>query len=334
MCRLSGYFIGILCRKAGLTAEKVANFFLRNVVAVFGLPHEIMSDCDHLINSKFFNTLCALSGVTQHTSIIYRPRGNGRAETAVRLVVDMLRRSLAYDHVPWIQVLPWALWQLNDLPGVNGVHSPHKIVFGRDPIGLGDAPQLRLSRPAANAEKFTEDIQALRRQVRDRLVRLHEENSARFNRHHVSPEYPVGDRVWVRNHHGSTKLDPLWTGPCEILARVGATGRYKVALPHGPEDVHLERLKLYLPMIDGKKLTLHYFRPHRELPEDDFHIVEKIVSHRRRNGILQWRVRWKGYDSSFDTWEPAASFVGPVQMDWVRYNTDNHIEVKVADMDN
>ena len=81
LCRLSGYAFGIPCKKEGLTAEKMAALYLRYVVGTFGLPHEIMSDCDHLINSKFMNTLCALSGVTQHTSIVYRPRGNGRAET-------------------------------------------------------------------------------------------------------------------------------------------------------------------------------------------------------------------------------------------------------------
>jgi hypothetical protein len=136
VCRLSGFVLGIPCKKDGLTAEKLAFLFLRQVVAIFGLPHEIMSDCDHLINSSFMNTLCALSGITQHTSIIYRPRGNGRAETGVRLVIEMLRRALAESQVPWIQALPWAIWQLNDLPGVDGKHSPHVLVFGREAIGL------------------------------------------------------------------------------------------------------------------------------------------------------------------------------------------------------
>ena len=53
VCRLSGFVMGIPCRKSGLTAEKAANLFLRHVVAFFGLPHEILSDNDHLINSKF-----------------------------------------------------------------------------------------------------------------------------------------------------------------------------------------------------------------------------------------------------------------------------------------
>jgi len=94
VCRLSGFILGIACRKQGMTAEKAARLFLNHVVVNFGLPHEIMSDNDHLINSKFFNTLCSISGVTHHTSILYRPRGKGRAESEARLIVDMLRKSL------------------------------------------------------------------------------------------------------------------------------------------------------------------------------------------------------------------------------------------------
>ena len=124
-------------------------------------PHELMSDCDHLINSKFMNTLCALSGVTQHTSIVYRPRGNGRAETAVRLVVDMLRRALAEQPTTWPQALPWALWQLNELPGVDGRHSPHTVVFGREPIGLGECPMTRMGRSSATTETWFQNIEKI-----------------------------------------------------------------------------------------------------------------------------------------------------------------------------
>ena len=162
----------------------MAALYLRYVVAVFGLPHEIMSDCDHLINSKFMNTLCALSGVTQHTSIIYRPRGNGRAETAVRLVIEMLRRSLVETASPWIQALPWALWQLNELPSVDEHHSPHAIVFGREPIGLGDAPMLRTSRSSAIAEEWFHELQRRRHEVQQRIEKLHARLAESFRAKH------------------------------------------------------------------------------------------------------------------------------------------------------
>ena len=120
VCRLSGYVLAIPCLKRGLTAEKVARMFLRHVVTTFGLPHEIMSDNDHLINSKFMNTVCAMSGVIQHTSIIYRPRGNGRAETGVRLVIEVLQRILAEGSPSWIERLPREMSTLNGLQGLMG----------------------------------------------------------------------------------------------------------------------------------------------------------------------------------------------------------------------
>lgn len=128
------------CLKKGLTAQKLAKLYLERCVALMGLPNEVLSDNDHLITSFFFRTLFEMSGVEQHSSVVYRPRGNGRAETAVKSVIEMLRRALVEQDKPWIDVLPWVMYQLNDLPGVDDKHSPHKIVFGRDPVGLGDIP--------------------------------------------------------------------------------------------------------------------------------------------------------------------------------------------------
>ena len=60
-----------------------------------GLPNEIVSDRDHLISSNLSTTLCGLVGVEQHFSIDYRPKGNGRAEAAVKAIVNVLRMALA-----------------------------------------------------------------------------------------------------------------------------------------------------------------------------------------------------------------------------------------------
>ena len=41
-----------------------------------------------------------------------------------------------------------------------------------------------------------------------------------------------------------------------------------------------------------------------------------------------WQVKWKGYDQA--TWEPAESFVGDIQLDWLRYNKKHKIVVDVT----
>lgn len=38
--------------------------------------------------------------------------------------------------------------------------------------------------------------------------------------------------------------------------------------------------------------------------EDDEYEVEKIVGRRKRKGKFEYRVKWKGYPSSSNTWQP------------------------------
>ena len=206
-------------------------------------------------------------------------------------------------------------------------------MFGREPIGLGDAPGHRHRRTSDLAEKWFEKVQGLRRDVQQRIQDIHNKLSKRFQQSHTCVEYQRGDRVWVRNlPHEASKLDPLWTGPCEVMDRVGNRGRYQVAIDGNIVEVHADRLKMYLPHVDGTKIVLNFYRPHRQVPEDDSFVVDKILSHRIRNGQRQWKVQWQGYDHDFDTWEPASSFVGHLQQDRIAYNRKHHIDVPMASL--
>ena len=125
-------------------------------------------------------------------------------------------------------------------------------------------------------------------------------------------------------------MEPLYTGPCEILKRFGNTGRYLVALPTGEESVHMERLKLYIPAVSGSKVPLQFIRPAKIIPTDDTYVVEKILGHRIRHGRHQWLVKWKGYDSTENTWEPATHFIGGVEQTWLEYNRSHKIDWNTA----
>jgi len=335
VCRLSGYIVAVPCRKSGLTSKRIAEIFLEKCVSFMGIPNEIVSDNDHLISSSFFTTLCDLCGIEQHFSIIYRPKGNGRAEAAVKSVVSMLRMSLATSKKTWIDVLPWVLFQINSLPGLNNQHSPFKIVFGRDPPFIGDIPPSKSSRTNVDCEIWFQNMDELRRSVQAKVIEKHQEVSSAFRKRFAQVVYAPGEKVWVRNsanRTGSRKLDPLWTGPCEILERIGNTGRYRVALPQGPDDIHVEDTKPYLADIHGTQIPCLYFRPKPKLPSTDTYVVDKILDHRVRQGRHEWKVRWKGYGPECDTWEPASSFVGFIQQDWKRWNKDHKVTLSISDV--
>ena len=59
-------------------------------------------------------------------------------------------------------------------------------------------------------------------------------------------------------------------------------------------------------------------------------MVEKTLDHRKRRGEVQWLVKWKNSDKQ--TWEPAESFVGDVQRDWLEYNRQHKVEVSMSDL--
>jgi hypothetical protein len=127
-------------------------------------------------------------------------------------------------------------------------------------------------------------------------------------------------------------LDALWLGPCEILDRLGNSGRYKVALPNGVQDVHSDDFKPYFCPPDGKAIPFLYYKPRPRLPESDDYVVDKILDHKVDKGVHYWKVRWKGYGPEEDTWEPASSFVGFIQQDWKLWNKEHNINVPIQNL--
>jgi hypothetical protein len=329
VCRLSGYVIAIPCRKLGLTAREVSWLFLRHCVLFGGLPKTIMSDNDKLLVSEWFTTLCELCGVEQHSSIIYRPQGNGRAERAVQAVVQTLRLVMQETRQQWLEALPWACFVLNNQPGLVHPYSPHQIVFGREPVSPSDIPYAGIVGTSTTCRAWFESLVALRTLVRTRIQEVHEAQAQRYRKRFREQEFTPGDRVWVRRRpEPGTKLEPLWQGPCEVLAHV-EFGRYRIGLPEGQEDVHTSDLKPYLYALNGDQIPLRYFKP-RSTPESQpTTVVEKILGHRQRGGKLQWRVQWR---DGTQTWEYARSFVGDIEQDWVAYNKAHHLSVDLTSL--
>ena len=130
--------MAIPCCTEGLTSCKAAELLLHRCVFFIDLPREIQADNQSIISSTFFNALCNLVNIEHATSITYRPKSNGRAETAVQSTGNTLRQYLLSRKMSWLEALTLVLWGLHDLPGAVAPYSPHRLVFGRHPIGVGD----------------------------------------------------------------------------------------------------------------------------------------------------------------------------------------------------
>ena len=80
----------------------------------------------------------------------YRPQSNGKAESAVKSLDDIIRKTSLDSNLPGLEVLPRAIVAHNDLPGESCL-SPHKLLLGHKRLGQG---------PKLPTEHEAEDIVA------------------------------------------------------------------------------------------------------------------------------------------------------------------------------
>ena len=283
VCRLTGYILAIPCRQEGLTSHKAA-LFLHYCAFFTGMSREIHFENQSIISSEFVDALCGLAGITQATSIVYRPQSNGRAEWAVHYIINALRLYLLFRKLDWVYALPFALWGVNDLQGPIAPYSTRGLVFGRDPMVFGEVPPQTVDTRVEDATEYFRRAQDERQLMQSKLVDLHAWDYQAFLKKHPSLQFKEADRVLVQNRTHQPglhpKLDWIWQGPAEILRKV-FTNTYLVNLNSKEIVLLVGRLKPYIPRQDGVNLPLHHYSECQDL-HDDSYVVEDDLDHEYR----------------------------------------------------
>ncbi len=76
------------------------------------------------------------------------------------------------------------------------------------------------------------------------------------------------------------------------------------------EERELERLQTGGVQVSGAGCSADATDTEGSSSDDDEYEVQSIVAHRTWRGKTQYRVRWRGYGASHDTWEPAKNLLG------------------------
>ena len=115
---------------------------------------------------------------------------------------------------------------------------------------------------------------------------IHSKIAARYQKIFSGKRYAKGDKFWLQVRQTTAKetekkLEIRWLGPCEVLEHI-VEGRYKISHPvAGEQEVHMDRLKPYMPTLEGDAYPLHYFFPQGTPAEkDDRWQVENFLAHR------------------------------------------------------
>ena len=234
-------------------------------------------------------------------------------QSIIQTLRQIMEQKISKD---WFHLLSLATSALNDLPGVVFAYFTHNLVFGRDPMGLGDSPPVIPEDGSEDAAFFFNRLIPERRHVRKKLCQIHKRLTQKFLQKHPLRVSNPGDGVSVcihkdlKSNTNTTKLDWIWSRLAALLERVG-TGRYRVYTHKGEQILESVRLKPYQAPISGNQPPLHFYTDGEDMVDSDWYLVEQIPDHqpkgRGKNRRTKWLVKYQGYEEP--EWQGARAFL-------------------------
>ena len=348
--RHSGYIVAVPGKKSkkkdkkdkhgvGLQAKTVANAMIRHWLTIFDVPAVICSDRGSQFVGTWFKTMCKHMGIRHAKTVPYHSRSNGRAEVAGRQMFEKFRQlHIDKPGRNWYNSLWRVLQAYHDLPGPTGL-SAHCILFLRDRVSH-TLPWMNHGKVALDANAMMAEADDTAAKVCKALQDEHDKRAKYFKQGKVQ-KYALQDTVWVERHHKdvlSRHRQASWYVPGVIVRKVGQD---VYAVPVGDNKI-LDRDHTQLcpraPDPSGRPVTFEFTAGNVDSDdegEDDDFTAEKILADKPDPGTpggRLYKVRWKGFAASRDSWEPPSSFVPRYTTVWMDYLKKKNISLDVKDV--
>jgi len=296
--------------------EDIAQVFIKWVVALHGMPQELVTDRGSVFTSNFWMALMRQFQVKHKLSTSFHPQTDGQTERLNQTLEQYLRAYVNRDQNNWVELLPMAQLAYNSAPSESTGLSPFQLAYGTEmevvPITDPDDPS-----PAA-AERA---IRLLDMQDKARLdLQFYQQNMARYaNRRRIEgPILKEGDRVYllrrnIKSDKPSKKLDAVKLGPFKIKTKRGPVN-FELQLPKQMRIHPVFHISLLEPAAPDAALQTEP-SPIDPDCEEPVYTVNRIVDDAWIDGQHKYLVQWKGYSHTETTWETKDSFTteAPVQ---------------------
>ena len=90
--------------------QEVKNFIWKNVICLFRVPKEIVTDNGSELISFDFQDFCKEWGIKISFSTPRYPKANGQAESKNKTVINIIKKQLEKAKSLWADELPGVLW--------------------------------------------------------------------------------------------------------------------------------------------------------------------------------------------------------------------------------
>jgi hypothetical protein len=246
----------------------------------------------------------------------YHPRANGAAENKVKTVKATLEKKIDGESRDWDLFVPTVQLEINaKIVRLHG-SAPFSLMFARKLNEFKDYRSVKVpaKRPRHGTDMITQKIIDMSDIVLPAIVRrtqeIREASQKKFNQTHKIIEYPIGSLVSILKPTRTTQLEAKYNGPFTVVKK-NKGGAYTLQQADG------ELLPKHYPPSALKSVSQDPI-----LASEDRWEVESIINHKGTPGNYQYKVRWKGYDSDADTWEPREMFddVNTIREYWNKRN--------------
>ena len=291
------------CNKTISTAE-TADLYIKEVFKNFGLPDIMISDRGPQFAAKVFNGITSALQIKHKMSTAFHPQTDGQTERYNAVLEVYLRIFCAYEPDKWNKILPIAQFAHNSRTHEELKQSPFYLMYGSTPVALPQVTE-QSATPVAD-ERIRSLIKAREEALAAHdLARL---KMAQRTMKHSKP-FKEGEKVWLdsknlRIPYQSRKLAPKREGPFKIKKILGPV-TYQLELPKQWKIHSVFHACLLSPFKETEFHGPNDTRPPPDLIEgSEEYEIEAILAHRKIGRQMQYLVKWKGYDTSENTWEP------------------------------
>lgn len=316
------------------TAVDTARLVFQHVIAHYGIPREIVSDRDRMWSGEFWKEVCSYLDLKRLLSTAYHPQTDGQTENLNQTLEIALRAYVNESLDNWVDQLMGFTLSYNTTKHTSTGFTPAFLLRGFNPrtpnimLQQGNNEESTHRKPQEittsslldpDSPEFTEDFSYFRSVAKDalKLAQIYQERY--YNKTHIPREFEVGDLVLINLHSlqlfrsftgRGRKLLQRFEGPFEIVAKVSPVA-YQLRLPasyQGYPVINITHLEPYHVSnnseIERPKLA-NTRKTFDELEEFEVEriIKSKIVKGPRGCPVRKYRIRWKGYEPKYDTWE-------------------------------
>jgi transposase InsO family protein len=300
-------------------AKETARLFHDFVFARHGMPKRLVSDRDTRFTSHFWRALFEAMGTTLGMSTAYHPQTDGQTERVNRVLEEALRGYVGVLQTDWDRQLPSLQFAYNTAKHSSTGETPFFLNYGRHPIIpgslLGGPPPAARVRRVPATQDFVNELRTSIANATAVLEKSRERYKKVADTKRQEQEYAVGDRVLLSTanvalpRNLSRKLAKLYDGPFKVKARV-STNAYELELPASVQLHPVFNVSQLRPYHDpSAKFPGRVIDPQPPVVVDgeEEYEVEEILSHRDARRRREYLVKWAGYSSLHNTWEPLSN---------------------------